>query len=262
MHMKAKTLSKAIALLLLPGAAVAEESWEGRVAVYGYFPDIGGHTRAVTPAGDELEISNDDLVRNTEIALMTSIEAQKGRWGLFGDLIYMDVSDEISDSTTLAQGTLPLPPGITADASVDVEASVLTVAGNFRVLESERNLLDAFAGVRALGAESSLNATLNSPLGPVVAASGVVDDSTFDGILGVKGKVGLGDTGRWFLPYYVDVGGGDADRTSQAVVGIGFTTKRGEVFGTYRYLDYDMNDESLLSDLDLSGPAIGVALRF
>jgi hypothetical protein len=34
------------------------------------------------------------------------------------------------------------------------------------------------------------------------------------------------------------------------------------VFGTYRYLDYDMQNDSLLSDLDLSGPAIGVAFRF
>ena len=60
----------------------------------------------------------------------------------------------------------------------------------------------------------------------------------------------------------MDVGTGDADRTSQAVLGVGFSTKRAEVFGTYRYLDYDNKDDSLLAELDLSGPAIGVAFTF
>ena len=260
--MKSQTLRTAIACLLLPGAAAAQEGWEGRVAIYGYFPDVGGHTRLAAPGGGELDIDNNDLIRNTELALMTAVEAQKGRWGVFGDLIYMDVNDEITDSPTLGQGTLPLPPGVTADAAATIEAAVLTVAGNFRVLETERNTFDAFAGIRALGAESTLDVTLSSPLGPVAAASTAVDGDSVNAIVGVKGKVNLGDSGRWFLPYAVDVGAGDADRTSQAVLGIGFTTKRGEVFGTYRYLDYDMQDDSLLSDLDLSGPAIGVAFRF
>lgn len=260
--MKAPLLRTAIACLLLPGIGAAQEDWEKRVAIYGYFPDIGGHTRFAAPAGDEFEIDNNDLIRNTELAFMTSVEAQKGRWGLFGDLVFMDVSDETAGSTTLVQGSVPLPPGVTADASAQIEAAVLTFAGNFRALESQRNVLDAFAGVRVLGAESTLDASLSSPLGPVAAIASTVDDESVDAIFGVKGKVGLGDASRWFLPYYVDVGTGDADRTAQAVLGIGFTTKRGEVFGTYRYLDYDMQNDSLLADLDLSGPAVGFAFRF
>lgn len=260
--MKPQLLRTAIACLLLPGISAAQEDWEKRVAIYGYFPDIGGHTRFAAPAGGEFEIDNNDLIRNTELAFMGSVEAQKGRWGLFGDLVFMDVADEITSSPTLGQGSMPLPPGVTADAAVTIEAAVLTFAGNFRVLESRRNVLDAFAGVRGLGAESTLDASLSSPLGPVAAMSSTVDDESFDAILGVKGKIGLGDTNRWFLPYYVDVGTGDADRTAQAVLGIGFTTRRGEVFGTYRYLDYDMQDDSRLADLDLSGPAIGFAFYF
>jgi hypothetical protein len=260
--MTSKTLRVAIASLLLPGIAAAQESWENRVAVYGYFPDIGGHTRFATPAGDEFAIDNNDLVRNTELALMTAVEAQKGRWGLFGDLIFMDVADEIADSPTVGQGAIPLPPGVTASGEATIEAAVLTVAGNLRVLETQRATFDAFAGVRALAAESTLDATLSSPLGVMAAASSTLDDESVDAIVGVKGKVNFGDAGRWFLPYAVDVGTGDADRTSQAVLGIGFTTKRGEVFGTYRYLDYDMQNDSLLADLDLSGPAVGFAFRF
>jgi hypothetical protein len=265
--MKTPTLSKAIALVLLPGVAAAQapsdsQEWDVRAAVYGYFPDIGGHTRFAAPAGGEIDIDNDDLVRNTERAGMAAVEAQKGRIGLFADVIYMDVGDELAGSPTLGQGALPLPPGVTADASLDIEATVFTIAANFRVVSNERNTFDAFAGIRSLTAEGTLDVTLSSPLGPVAAAASTAEGDGTDAIVGVKGKLSLGDTGRWFLPYYVDVGAGDSDRTSQAEFGIGRTTRFGEVFGTYRYLDYDLKNESLLSDLDLSGPAIGVSYHF
>src|SRR5262245_42103808 len=262
MNMKSQTLRAAIVSLLLPGAAAAQEGWENRFAIYGYFPDIGGQTSFAAPGGGEFEIANNDLIRNTDVALMTSIEAQQGRVGIFGDLIYMNVGDELAGATSLGKGAVPLPPGVTADAALDIEASVLSIGANFRIVDTERTWFDAFAGVRALGAESTLDAALNSPMGPVAAASSAVDEDSVDAILGVKGKFSFGSAGRWFLPYYVDAGAGDADRTRQAALGIGFTMKRGEVFGTYRYLDYDLKNDSLLSDLDLSGPAIGVAFRF
>jgi hypothetical protein len=174
----------------------------------------------------------------------------------------MDVGDEIVGSPTLGQGTVPLPPGVTADAALDIEASVFTIAANFRVVDTGRNTFDAFAGVRSLWAEGTLGATLSSPLGPIAGITGTAEDDGLDAIIGVKGKLNFGETGRWFLPYYVDVGAGDSDRTSQAAFGIGRTLRFGEVFGTYRYLDYDLKNESLLSDLDMSGPAIGISYRF
>src|SRR5262245_65569418 len=113
MNMKSQTLRTAIACLLLPGAAAAQESWENRVAIYGYFPDIGGQTSFAAPGGGEFEIANNDLIRNTDIALMTSIEEQKGRIGIFGELIYMIVDYEIGgvtwsglDAVAIAQGSL------------------------------------------------------------------------------------------------------------------------------------------------------------
>jgi hypothetical protein len=264
--MKTQTLSKAIALVLLPGVVAAQaptdsQKWDVRAAVYGYFPDIGGTTRFPVPGG-EFEIQSDDLVHNTELAGMAAVEAQKGRVGLFADAIYMDVGDEIVGSTTLGQGTLPLPPGITADAALDVEATVFTIAANFRVANGERNMFDAFAGIRSLTAEGTLDATLNSPFGPVAAIASTPEGDSLDAIVGVKGKLALGDTAHWFLPYYFDIGAGDSDRTSQAAFGIGRSLRWGEVFGTYRYLDYDLKSDSLLSDLDMSGPAIGVSYRF
>ena len=264
---KTKALKHLGMSLLLPGIALAqqpdeESDWDVRAAVYGYFPNIGGTTRHAAPGGGEIDIDAEDLVRNTHAAFMSAVEAQKGKWGLFADAIYMNVGDEINGSTTLAKGSIPLPPGITADASLDVEATVLTIAANLRVLDGERSKLDTFAGARGLDAEVTLDSTLSSPLGPIAQAASSAQRDNWDAVIGVKGKLNIGERGRWFVPYYVDVGAGDADRTSQASTGIGFTTRWGEVFGTYRYLDYDLKDDSKIADLDFSGPAIGVSYRF
>src|SRR5262249_3213714 len=132
----------------------------------------------------------------------------------------------------------------------------------FRLLDDERIMLDAFAGARRLDAEVSLDGALRSPLGTVAALSQVRDDYIVDGIVGVKGKLAFGGNNKWFVPFYVDAGAGDSDRTRQAATGIGFTTSWGEVFGTYRYLDYDLDQDSAISDLDFSGPAIGISYRF
>lgn len=264
--MKTQSLKKLGLCLLVPGVALADgstdENWQVRAAVYGYLPDISGTTQFAGLNGTELTIDADDLVDNTDTAFMTSIEAQKGRVGLFADLIYMDVGNSLAGSTTLAQGNVPLPPGVTADAALGIEASAFEVAANFRLVHSERMTLDAFAGARRLDAEVSLDAKLSSPLGPVAALSGVRDEYLVDAMAGVKGKYSFGGNAKWFVPFYVDAGAGDSDRTRQAATGIGFTTRWGEVFGTYRYLDYDFDSSSAISDLDFSGPAIGVSYRF
>jgi hypothetical protein len=193
---------------------------------------------------------------------MGAVEAQKDRWGLFADAIYMDVGDELVASTTLAKGSVPLPPGATADAELGIEATVFSVAANRRVLEHERSMLDVFAGARWLDAQVALDASLASPLGPIAAVSSERDQSYTDGVVGVKGKITVGEGGKWFVPFYFDVGAGDSDRTSQAASGIGLSTRWGEVFGTVRFLDYDFKSDSAIADLDFTGPAIGVLYRF
>ena len=123
-------------------------------------------------------------------------------------------------------------------------------------------MLDAFAGARLLDATVTLAATLDSPPGQIAAINGERSNDLADAVIGVKGKVSFGERDRWFVPFYVDVGAGDSDRTSQAATGIGFSTSWGEVFGTYRYLDYDLKSDSAVADLELRGPAIGVSYRF
>ena len=270
----AKRLALATAVLAGLGLAATapaladatSDDWQFRALGYAYVPDIGG--TVIFPAGDaaDFEISAGDLIDNAHVAAMAAFEARKGRFGGFADLIYMDVGDSISDSPTIGAGSLPLPPGITADAKLDIEATVFTAGASFRALETELATLDVFAGARQLDAKATLHWSFSAPFGPFVgpaqAGKASVSDDAWDGIAGAKGQINFGSERRWFVPFYADAGTGDSDLTWQAATGFGYRFGQVEVIGTWRYVRYESDADSRLEDLDLNGPAIGVSYRW
>src|SRR5262245_61030665 len=123
---RATQLAAAVSLLLgVTAAQAADDDWQFRASLYGYIPNIGGETN-FPAGGSEIDISAEDLIDNAKLVGMASFEAQRQSWGLFVDAIYMDIGDSVSDSPSLGAGAIALPPGITADASLDIKAWVLT----------------------------------------------------------------------------------------------------------------------------------------
>jgi opacity protein-like surface antigen len=82
-----------------------------------------------------------------------------------------------------------------------------------------------------------------------------------DGIVGVRGRIGLG-SGKWGIPYYLDVGTGSWTVTWQAVAGIQYRWSWIDLNLAYRYLNYDMESGKLLQGVSFAGPALGVNFRF
>jgi len=98
--------------------------------------------------------------------------------------------------------------------------------------------------------------------GPSRIGSRTVTEQNWDAIVGVKGRVGIGASREWFVPYYVDIGTGDSDLTWQGMVGIGYAYPWGEVVATWRYLDYSFKSSAKVDDLKMTGPLLGVAFRW
>lgn len=262
----ATPLAAAVALLLgISSAQAADDDWQFRASVYGYFPSINGETN-FPAGGSEIDIAAEDLIENAKFVGMASFEAQHERWGAFVDAIYMNISDSVSGSTSLGAGAVQLPPGLTADASLDIKAWVLTAAANYRALETSQSTFDVFAGARMLDAKGDLDWNFNvdlSPIGgPPQRGSAESSGDKLDAIVGVKGRYQFGADGRWFVPYYLDAGTGDSDLTWQAALGLGYSMKHGEVFAAYRHLDYDLGDDGGIASLEFDGPALGFAYRW
>ena len=69
---------------------------------------------------------------------------------------------------------------------------------------------------------------------------------------------------KWSLPYYVDIGAGDAEFTWQASAGVLYKASDAvDVALVYRHLEWDIDDSALVvDDIDFSGPALGVVFRW
>ncbi|GAB3371738.1 hypothetical protein GCM10027431_21090 [Lysobacter rhizosphaerae] len=261
--------------LLAPGIAAAgsdpeteftDGQWHYGASIYAFVPRITGDLHAATPAGNDFAIAADDLIKNTKFAAMGRFEAQKGRWGLFADVLYMNVGDSISNSPTIGQGSLPLPPGVTADASLDVEATAFTIAANYRAIATATDTFDVFGGARLLDAKTELKWQFNTPMGPLPPplgqGRGEASKDGWDGIVGIKGRHRFGARRQWFVPYYVDAGTGASDFTWQAATGIGYSAGWGDMFLIWRHLDYDFGRDRMIDNLQFSGPALGVAFTW
>jgi opacity protein-like surface antigen len=65
------------------------------------------------------------------------------------------------------------------------------------------------------------------------------------------------------LRAYGDVGAGSSDLTWQAMVNLGYAVSDSTtVFLGYRYLDYDLTDGPVSVNMSMSGPQLGVGIKF
>lgn len=257
-----------LAAALLPAAVSADsgDSWEFGGAVYGWLPDISGTTQFPDGSNGEFTLPIDTILDNLKFTFQGSLDARKGNWGMFTDVIYMDLGNSKGNIRDGSIGEVEIPVDVTAKVSLDMTSWIWTTAGYYRVLETSKSSLDLLAGARYIDVEQILKITIDGDIGdqPLPGRNGkaVVGGSNWDAIIGLRGRLGLGQDGSWFLPYYLDVGTGDSDITWQALGGIGYAFGWGELIGVYRYMDYDLDGKGPMKDMNFSGPAIGAVWRW
>ena len=260
-------LCAASALVPTGAAAQTPEQWKWTGMIYAYLPTIGGKTTfpQTAPASD-VSVDASKIVDNLQGVFMGSLGAQKGQWGLFTDILYMDVGSSKSSVNNFQVGRAGIPAGASADANFDLKGTVWTLGGSYRVATDPSKTLDLVFGARMLDVKQSLGWQVNGNVGPIALPGRAGNLSTslnnWDAIVGVKGQLALGDSGKWFAPYYADVGTGNSDLTWQATVGIGYKFGWGEVIGAWRYLDYKMKSGKPIEDLNFNGPAIGAVFHW
>jgi hypothetical protein len=260
-----KLLAAAIAvpIILVSHAALAQSTgaWQYQGAIYAYLPTISGKTTfPQAAAGSDVSVNADQILEHLKGVFMGSLEANNGRWGLFTDLLYMDVGGSKSGTREFQVGHAELPVGASANANFDLKGSVWTLGGSYRLMTTSSTKMDLLAGARLLDIKQKLSWDLTGNIGavPLPGRAGNLDASikNWDAIIGLKGKVALGNENKWFAPYYVDVGTGDSDLTWQANAGIGYSFHWGEVIAAWRYLDYKMKSGKPIETINFNGPAL------
>jgi hypothetical protein len=268
---KAKLLAAAacVGALLLPAAASAQsaDDWRFNAIIYGYLPSIGGTTTFPrTGASDSATVDADKILGNLKFAFMGTLDVTKGRWGISNDVMYVNVGDSKSQTRDIAIGGTPIPADASASVDLDVKGWVWTIAGTYDVVSDPQARFQVLAGARLLSVKETVGWQLSGNVGPIPLPGRQGDSEAkvdnWDGIVGVRGRLMFGANREWFVPYYADVGAGDSDLTWQAIGGLGYAFKWGDVLVAWRYLDYNMKSGEKIQSVNFNGPAIGVAFHW
>ena len=266
----------AAAVALVAGALAASEAsaqarrdeWRYAISAYVWVPSVEGTANFPSGSGTTGSMDTSQVLDSLEFAFMATFEARKGRWGGFTDVIYLDLANgkTIGESGSLGGNLLPpVPTSAALSADLSLKGWVWTAVAEYAALEDRKAPLDVFGGFRYLTLTNELNWQFTGNIGsipPVQQAGSTSSSGSFwDAIVGVKGRLRLGD-GGWFLPYYLDVGTGQSESTLQALVGVGYAFSWGDVVADYRRLDYHIPEHKMLSDISLKGGLVGVLFRW
>ena len=266
-HLALLALSATLCTLPLNAAAQVSDAWKFHAIIYGYFPDIGGKTSfAAGNTGGNINVDASNLISNLEFAFMGFFEARRGRWGGFVDFMYLDVNGSSSQTRNFDIRGHPLPGGVTANLNLDLKGTIVTLAGEYAAITNPAASVDVLAGARVISLKETLDYQLSADVGPIIGpgrnGNSEAKADKWDAIVGVKGRAEFGAGREWFVPWYLDVGTGESDLTWQALGGIGYSFKWGQVIAVWRYLDYKFKSGSPVESLDFNGPAIGVAFNW
>jgi hypothetical protein len=265
-------LSSASSIAAEPDAAPAEpakpDAWKFQAVIYGYLPSVDGTTSFSGTGGGGSDVGTDagSILDSLQFAFMGAFDARHDKWGVFADVVYADFGKSVSNTRDLSINGTPIPGDVSASVDFNLTGWCWTVVGTYTAFDRPHFFMEAVAGVRILDLKENLAWNLSGNIGsvPVDARQGDRGSNpiNWDGVVGVRGRVPLGAKRRWFIPYYLDLGSGESTFTWQAVAGVGYSWKWGDVLAAWRYLDYDMKSGSDIETLSFSGPAIGVAFRW
>ena len=247
----ATLMALAVTFASVPSAS-AQDGWDFDLAIYGWLPTIEGKLAYEIPElGDSIEVDPETLLDNLQFTAMIGFAANRGRWSILGDVIYLN---EAASQEEL----LDIGPGVNLRADFEMKAWLLGVGGAYEVASSSRSSLGVLVGARYFSTDSTLRLRADGPLETDASLSSSA--SLWNGVVGVRGWLGLSD--HWFVPYHLDLGTGDSDFTWQGYAGIGHQWRWGSLVLGYRYLDFDQGDDSEVRGLTMAGAELGVSFRF
>jgi hypothetical protein len=254
-------------LPLVCAAQTSDGDWQWSATLYGWFPTISGQTSfPVAGGGPSIDVNPDTLLKSLKFGFMGTLQVEKGDWGVWTDVLYMDLGDMKSGARDFTVGHRPIPADINGSLDYNIKSWIWTLAGTYSLVKTPEYSAQALVGTRMLDAKQSLGWDLAGNVGsvglPGRSGSSEVSLTNWDAIVGVKGRANFGDERKWFLPYYLDVGTGQSKFTWQGVLGIGYEFSWGSVLGVWRYLDYEFDSGSPIDHISFNGPAIGVNFRW
>jgi hypothetical protein len=222
----------------------------------------------------DINVSPGGYLPDLDFATMLAAEARYERFSILTDFIYLRLSASASETHIKEVdffGLAPQPLSRAADlgSSSTLKATMWTLLGGYTVVQEDWVDLDLMVGFRyaAIRANTdyNLNVSLTGPRnnGVTFGGAGAVSANTagWNGVGGIRGHIRLPEPGL-YIPYYFDIGTGDARLTWQIASGLGYQTGWAGVSLMYRYLAFERSNSATLHHLAFGGPMVAVNFTF
>lgn len=215
-----------IGICVLGAAPAAAQStdWTFAGSLYAWLPGMSASTQTRFGTLDS-DVSGSDALSDLDMAFMGTFEAQRGKWGVIGDLLYVDLS--ASQDTPFGR--------LFSDAETKVKTMALSDYVTYRVYEDPKVAVDLGGGFRAFGVD--LDISLNPGTRQGVSSS--ASENWVDPL--IAGRVIVPFNEKWFATAFADLGGtGSDDMTWQAFASVGYRfNERWSTQLGYRYMDIE-----------------------
>jgi len=187
----------------------------------------------------EVDAPFTESVEDFDLGFAGLLESRRHPWVLRADVFYVSLSDEEAVSAgnvlTVAQDEFMLHPEV-----------------GYTLVARPWGGLDGLIGARYW------NLSVDLELSPQEVSG---DRNWVDGTVGASFRYRPGE--KWHLMAKGDIGAGGSDLTWQLYGGGGYDLGSCcSLVAVYRFLDVDYDRDDLLFDVQISGPALGVTLRF
>ncbi|MFG6084279.1 hypothetical protein ACEUZ9_000784 [Paracoccus litorisediminis] len=234
---------------ILPMMAHAQEAdWSYSANIYAWVPGLDATVD--TPLGELSSGSgSSNVLDNLDMAFMGSFEARRGEWSVLIDGVYAKLSTSKDTPFGLAY----------SKGDITTELSAVSAYALYRSYDSAQLTADIGVGLRAFDVDLDVG----------LAAGRVANDRNFGGdktwaVPLVAGRFTAPFGEQWFAVGYFDYGQTSGEETTwQAVATVGYRiNERWAVQAGYRHMELEQEIGGLDSDIALSGPVIGMNVRF
>src|SRR5271169_6071175 len=258
--------------VLASGTAISEDvdmydgQWRFGATPYLWLPSLHGNLEVPLPSGSvsaDVQVNPSSYLSDLQFGFMMAGQVRKGDFAFIYDLIFVDLKGNNSRVRTLhgPDGDVQLP--IDANVTSRLDSSIVTLGGGYTMAYSTQGSIDAFAAVAIADLRASADWNLSGPIGVFPRSGSVGQTVTLtQGVFGVQGHLRLSDDGKWYMPYEVDGRVGSNSSGWNGIIGIGYRYSWGDVILAFRNLYITSNDNRLIKNTRLIGPALGVTFRW
>jgi hypothetical protein len=257
--------------------AVSPSGWSFAVTPYVWAPTTSSDINFNGPRGGTVSTNISGGIGNylsdINFATMVGAEARYDRFSVMTDFMYFNTSltTNVShlSSVNLGPGPIYIPRSEQLGTGTRLAATIWSLFGGYTLLQGNLGNLDAVVGTRMLNVGATTNYLLsvdifgpNRTLALPREGSVSIGKTDFDGVAGVTGRINIPNS-RFFIPFYLDAGGGEVPFTGQVYVGVAYSIASwADVSAGYRYMTFQGNNSTGVHNFSLSGAILGANFHF